>query len=109
MTQGERQAAGQCGAGQDAPGLARAQHRADRHAQLVQTPGRGELGQQVREFRDMVKALHRAGIEVILDVVFNHTDEGNHLGPLFSFAGFDNRNYYYLDPADRQFGPAAPS
>jgi isoamylase len=62
-----------------------------------------ELGEQVREFRDMVKALHRAGIEVILDVVFNHTDEGNHLGPLFSFAGLDNRNYYYLDPADPQF------
>ena len=46
----------------------------------------------------MVKALHAAGIEVILDVVFNHTDEGNHLGPLYSFAGLDNRNYYYLDP-----------
>jgi glycogen operon protein len=70
------------------------------HAGFCTTP---ELGQHVREFRDMVKALHRAGIEVILDVVFNHTDEGNHLGPLFSFAGLDNRNYYYLDPSDPQF------
>ncbi|GIE95282.1 glycogen debranching protein GlgX [Paractinoplanes rishiriensis] len=70
------------------------------HAGFCTTP---ELGQHVREFRDMVKALHRAGIEVILDVVFNHTDEGNHLGPLFSFAGLDNRNYYYLDPADPQY------
>ena len=62
-----------------------------------------DQGQHVREFRDMVKALHRAGIEVILDVVFNHTDEGNHLGPIFSFAGLDNQNYYYLDPDDRRF------
>src|SRR5205085_1935791 len=61
------------------------------------------FGSHLNEFRNMVKALHRAGIEVILDVVFNHTDEGNHLGPLFSFAGLDNRNYYYLDPADPQF------
>ncbi|GAA0812826.1 glycogen debranching protein GlgX [Spirilliplanes yamanashiensis] len=60
-------------------------------------------GAHVREFRDMVKALHAAGIEVILDVVFNHTDEGNHLGPLFSFAGLDNPNYYYLDPADPRY------
>ena len=62
-----------------------------------------EQGQHVREFRDMVKALHRAGIEVILDMVFNHTDEGNHLGPLYSFAGIDNQNYYYLNPADPRF------
>jgi glycogen operon protein len=62
-----------------------------------------EQGQHVREFRDMVKSLHKAGIEVILDVVFNHTDEGNHLGPLYSFAGLDNRNYYYLNPADPRF------
>ena len=55
-----------------------------------------ESGSHVREFRDMVKALHQAGIEVILDVVFNHTDEGNHQGPLFSFKGFDNSTYYYL-------------
>ncbi len=52
----------------------------------------------VREFRDMVKALHRAGIEVILDVVFNHTDEGNELGPTESFRGIDNRTYYVLVP-----------
>jgi isoamylase len=55
------------------------------------------------EFRDMVKALHRAGIEVILDVVFNHTDEGNHEGPTFSFRGFDNPNYYYLVRENQQF------
>ena len=46
-------------------------------------------GQHIREFRDMVKALHRAGIEVILDVVFNHTDEGNHQGPTFCFKAFE--------------------
>jgi glycogen operon protein len=49
------------------------------------------------EFRDMVKALHRAGIEVILDVVFNHTAEGNHDGPTLSFRGFDNTTYYILE------------
>jgi isoamylase len=49
------------------------------------------------EFRDMVKALHRAGIEVILDVVFNHTAEGNHEGPTLSFRGFDNLTYYILE------------
>jgi glycogen operon protein len=52
------------------------------------------------EFRDMVKALHRAGIEVILDVVFNHTAEGKHDGPTFCFRGLDNATYYILDPAD---------
>jgi glycogen operon protein len=51
----------------------------------------------VDEFRDMVKALHRAGIEVILDVVFNHTAEGNHDGPTLSFRGVDNSTYYILD------------
>ncbi len=51
----------------------------------------------VDEFRDMVKALHRAGIEVILDVVFNHTAEGDHAGPTFSFRGLDNSAYYILD------------
>lgn len=51
----------------------------------------------VREFRDMVKALHRAGIEVILDVVFNHTAEGNHTGPTHSFRGLCNETYYMLD------------
>jgi isoamylase len=62
-----------------------------------------ECGAHVREFRDMVKALHRAGIEVILDVVFNHTDEGNQLGPTFSFKGLDNSTYYYLSPQDRRY------
>jgi isoamylase len=52
----------------------------------------------VTEFRDMVKALHRVGIEVILDVVFNHTDEGNETGPTESFRGIDNRTFYLLDP-----------
>src|SRR4029450_7160712 len=50
----------------------------------------------VHEFRDMVKALHRAGIEVILDVVFNHTAEGDHTGPTLSFRGLDNSTYYIL-------------
>jgi glycogen operon protein len=54
----------------------------------------------VNEFRDMVKALHRAGIEIILDVVFNHTAEGDHTGPTLSFRGLDNRTYYML-AADR--------
>jgi isoamylase len=52
----------------------------------------------VNEFRDMVKALHKAGIEVILDVVFNHTAEGNQLGPTISFRGLENSVYYILDP-----------
>jgi isoamylase len=55
-------------------------------------------GQQVQEFKQMVKALHRAGIEVILDVVYNHTAEGNHLGPMLSFKGIDNAAYYRLVP-----------
>ena len=55
----------------------------------------------VDEFRDMVKALHRAGIEVILDVVFNHTTEGDHSGPTLSFRGLDNKTYYILEQQDR--------
>jgi glycogen operon protein len=55
-----------------------------------------EPGCQVREFKEMVRALHAAGIEVILDVVFNHTAEGNQLGPTFSFKGLENRVYYML-------------
>jgi glycogen operon protein len=51
----------------------------------------------------MVKALHRAGIEVILDVVYNHTAEGNHLGPMLSFKGVDNESYYRLSPEDRRY------
>ncbi len=62
-----------------------------------------ETGSHLNEFRDMVKALHKAGIEVILDVVFNHTDEGNHLGPMFCFKGIDNRTYYFLVPWDMQY------
>ena len=60
----------------------------------------GTRGEQVREFKGMVKALHRAGIEVILDVVYNHTAEGNHLGPMLSFKGVDNASYYRLQPGD---------
>jgi len=57
-------------------------------------------GAQVTEFKDMVKALHRAGIEVILDVVYNHTAEGNENGPTLCFRGLDNAVYYRLDPDD---------
>jgi isoamylase len=60
----------------------------------------GTHGEQVREFKGMVKALHGAGIEVILDVVYNHTAEGNHLGPMLSFKGVDNASYYRLMPDD---------
>ncbi len=56
----------------------------------------GQTGQQVGEFKAMVKALHEAGIEVILDVVYNHTAEGNHRGPTLSFRGIDNHAYYRL-------------
>ncbi len=61
---------------------------------------RGDTGEQVVEFKTMVKKFHRAGIEVILDVVYNHSAEGNHLGPSLSFKGLDNRCYYHLDPAN---------
>jgi isoamylase len=60
----------------------------------------GTRGQQVTEFKSMVKALHRAGIEVILDVVYNHTAEGNPDGPSVAFRGLDNPSYYWLNPAD---------
>ncbi len=63
----------------------------------------GRRGEQVREFKGMVKALHAAGIEVILDVVYNHTAEGNHLGPTVAFRGVDNESYYRLVPEDRRF------
>ena len=62
-----------------------------------------EEGTHLTEFRDMVKALHQAGIEVILDVVFNHTTEGNHDGPTINFKGFDNSIYYHTVPDDRQY------
>jgi isoamylase len=61
------------------------------------------LGQQVQEFKSMVKSLHAAGIEVILDVVYNHTAEGNHLGPTLSFKGIDNPAYYRLVEDDPQY------
>src|SRR5690606_35115721 len=57
----------------------------------------------VNEFKTMVRTLHAAGIEVILDVVYNHTAEGNHLGPTLSFRGVDNDAYYRLVPEDRRF------
>lgn len=60
----------------------------------------GDQGGQVTEFREMVKALHKAGIEVILDVVYNHTAEGDHTGPTLSFRGVDNATYYVLDEDD---------
>ena len=63
----------------------------------------GRRGEQVREFKGMVKALHRAGIEVILDVVYNHTGEGNHLGPMLAFKGVDNESYYRLSPEEPRF------
>ncbi|WP_166389337.1 glycogen debranching protein GlgX [Nocardioides ochotonae] len=61
------------------------------------------LGAQVQEFKSMVKALHAAGIEVILDVVYNHTAEGNHLGPTLSFRGIDNQAYYRLVEDDPRY------
>jgi isoamylase len=64
---------------------------------------RGRHGDQVSEFKDMVKRLHSAGIEVILDVVYNHTAEGNHLGPMLSLKGIDNRAYYRLVQSDPQY------
>jgi isoamylase len=63
----------------------------------------GSLGEQVTEFRNMVKSLHAAGIEVILDVVYNHTAEGNHLGPTLSFRGIDNATYYRLAPDNPRY------
>jgi isoamylase len=63
----------------------------------------GVLGEQVIEFKTMVKTLHKAGIEVILDVVYNHTAEGNHLGPTLSFKGVDNASYYRLVDDDKRY------
>ncbi|MDX6687427.1 MAG: isoamylase [Baekduia sp.] len=62
-----------------------------------------DAGENLKEFKGMVKALHRAGLEVILDVVYNHTAEGNHLGPMLSFKGVDNAAYYRLSPEDPHF------
>src|SRR5690606_31312906 len=58
---------------------------------------------QVQEFKQMVRAMHEAGIEVILDVVYNHTAEGNHLGPVLSFTGIDNPAYYRLVDDDPRY------
>ena len=63
----------------------------------------GQRGEQVNEFKRMVKALHEAGIEVVLDVVYNHTGEGNHLGPSLSMRGIDNFAYYRLVEDDKRF------
>jgi isoamylase len=62
----------------------------------------GDTCGQVNEFKQMVKALHREGIEVVMDVVYNHTSEGNELGPTLSFRGIDNPTYYRLDEADKR-------
>ncbi len=64
---------------------------------------RGQDGQQVQEFKQLVKTLHEAGMEVILDVVYNHTAEGNHLGPMLSFKGIDNAAYYRLVVDNRRY------
>ncbi|PKL08427.1 MAG: glycogen debranching enzyme GlgX, partial [Spirochaetae bacterium HGW-Spirochaetae-7] len=63
----------------------------------------GRSGQQVAEFKTMVKELHKAGIELILDIVFNHTGEGNELGPTLSFRGLDNPIWYMLDDDPRRY------
>ena len=70
------------------------------HAMYAAT---GRDGEQVREFKGMVKALHAAGIEVILDVVYNHTAEGNHLGPTLSFKGIDNPSVLPRSPEDPRY------
>ncbi|MFC5269865.1 glycogen debranching protein GlgX [Adhaeribacter terreus] len=63
----------------------------------------GNCGEQVVEFKNMVKALHKAGIEVILDVVYNHTGEGNQMGPTVTFRGIDNAAYYRLKEDDKRY------
>jgi isoamylase len=65
--------------------------------------GQRQPGRQVQEFKQMVKSLHEAGLEVILDVVYNHTAEGNHLGPMLAFKGIDNAAYYRLMEDDRRY------
>ncbi len=72
----------------------------DEYSKAVHT---GRQGAQVQEFKQMVKALHAAGLEVILDVVYNHTAEGNHLGPVLSFKGIDNPAYYRVMENDPQY------
>jgi glycogen operon protein len=63
----------------------------------------GQRGEQVQEFKHLVRTMHQAGIEVILDVVYNHTAEGNHLGPMLSFKGIDNAGYYRLMGDNRRY------
>jgi isoamylase len=63
----------------------------------------GKAGQQVREFKEMVKAFHKAGLEIILDVVYNHTAEGNENGPTLNYRGLDNSLYYMLDKEGRYY------
>jgi glycogen operon protein len=65
-------------------------------------PGYASTGDPVGEFKEMVRTLHRVGIEVILDVVYNHTGEGGHLGPTLCMRGLDNPGFYRLDPTDRR-------
>jgi len=72
-------------------------------APMARYSSSGDQGGQVREFKQMVKALHAAGIEVILDVVYNHTCEGNHLGPVLSWKGICNRTYYRLVEDNAEF------
>ena len=69
----------------------------------VRYSGSGVRGEQVTEFKSMVKALHKEGIEVILDVVYNHTGEGSHMGPTLSFRGIDNSSYYRLTEDKRYY------
>ena len=72
-------------------------------APAIRYSASGRPAESVREFKRMVKALHSAGLEVILDVVYNHTAEGNHLGPTMSLRGLDNQTYYRLVPEDRRY------
>jgi glycogen operon protein len=72
-------------------------------APACQYSASGCRGEQVREFKEMVRELHKAGIEVILDIVFNHTAEGNEEGPTYSFRGLDNSIYYILDEGRRGY------
>ncbi|PAW94153.1 glycogen debranching enzyme GlgX [Mucilaginibacter sp. MD40] len=69
----------------------------------VRYAGNVPCGDQVQEFKQMVKNLHKAGIEVILDVVYNHTGEGNHMGPTLSLKGIDNASYYRLTDENKRF------
>jgi isoamylase len=69
----------------------------------IRYAGKVDNGTQVQEFKEMVKALHKAGIEVILDVVYNHTAEGNHMGPTLSFKGIDNASYYRLVEDNKRY------